>query len=141
MQIKDVMTDEVTSINTNSNISEVANIMKNLNVGSVPVVEQNKPVGIVTDRDIAIRNVAGAGDTNSSVRDIMSSNLIYGTPDMSTREAAKLMSEKQIRRLPIVDQGNLVGIVSLGDLAVQSKTDMEAGEALSSISIPSKPKK
>lgn len=141
MQIKDVMTNNVTSVNSNSSISDAANVMKNLNVGSVPVVEQNKPVGIVTDRDIAIRNVASTGDANNSVKDVMSSNLIYGTPDMTTQEAAKLMSEKQIRRLPIVDQGNLIGIVSLGDLAVQSKSDMEAGKALTGISVPSKPKK
>ncbi len=141
MQIKNVMTEDVSTVQSNSPVSEAASIMKNLNVGAIPVCEGNKPVGIVTDRDITIRNVANAEDASKEVKDVMSGNLVYGTPDMSAREAARLMSENQIRRLPIVENGNLIGIVSLGDLAVNTKSDMEAGKALSTISTPSRPQR
>ncbi|KXS39159.1 MAG: hypothetical protein AWU54_2185 [Candidatus Frackibacter sp. T328-2] len=140
MQISDVMTNNVSTVDRNSTVKDAAEIMHNLNVGAVPVCEGNKPVGIVTDRDIAIRNTVSDGNASDSIENVMTGELVYGTPDMTTTEAAELMAEKQIRRLPIVENDTLVGIVSLGDLAVQSKVDMEAGKALSSISIPSKPK-
>lgn len=141
MQVRDIMTNDVSSVAPNSSVNEAAQIMKNLNVGCVPVCNGNEPVGIITDRDIAIRNVAENGDFNTPVESIMSNNLVYGSPDMSVHEAAELMSKNQIRRLPVVENGNLVGIVALGDLAVQSQSDMEAGDALSTISTPSKPQK
>ncbi|QTL97655.1 CBS domain-containing protein [Iocasia frigidifontis] len=141
MQLRDIMTNNVQTVNPNSSVKDAATIMKNLNVGSVPVCEGKRAVGIITDRDIAIRNVANNGDSNTPVTQVMSKNMIYGQPDMSDQEAATLMAEKQIRRLPVVENDNLVGIVSLGDLAVNSRSDMEAGEALSTISKPSKPAK
>ncbi|MFW6022063.1 MAG: CBS domain-containing protein [Halanaerobiaceae bacterium] len=141
MKIKDIMTNDVSYVKPDSSIKDAANIMKNLNVGSVPVCEGSKPVGIITDRDIAIRSVADGKDSNTPVSQVMSANLIYGNPDMSDMEAANLMSARQVRRLPIVDKNNLVGIVALGDLAVGEQTDMEAGQALTDISIPSKPQK
>ena len=139
MKIKDVMTSSVESVTPDSTVNKAAQKMRDLNVGAMPVCNGKQPVGIVTDRDIAIRNAADAGDINSPVNQVMSGNVVYGSPEMSTQEAAQLMAERQIRRLPIVENGNLVGIVSLGDLAVQSKVDMEAGQALSKISTPSKP--
>jgi len=141
MQIRNVMTQNVSTVQQDSSVSEAASIMKDLNVGAVPVCEGKKPVGILTDRDITIRNVADARDANSLVKDIMSGNLVYGTPDMSNEEAAQIMAENQIRRLPIVQNGNLVGIISLGDLAVKTRGDMEAGKALSTISTPSRPQR
>ena len=141
MQIKNIMTDDVTTIQPDATINEAAQIMKNLNVGSVPVCEGSKPVGILTDRDITIKNVADGQNSNTPVKQIMTSDIIKGSPDMSIDEAAEKMANNQIRRLPIVENDNLVGIISLGDLAVQSKSDMEAGKALSNISIPSKPQK
>ncbi|OCL25535.1 CBS domain-containing protein [Orenia metallireducens] len=141
MQIRDIMTSDVSTVAPNSTVNEAAQIMKNLNVGAVPVTNGAQPVGIITDRDIAIRNTAVNGNANDQVQNCMSSNLVYGNPEMSVEEAAQLMAENQIRRLPIVENGNLVGIVALGDLAVQDKSDMEAGNALSSISVPSKPQK
>lgn len=139
MQVKDLMTTNVSTVESNSKISDAAKVMQNLNVGSVPVCEGARPVGIITDRDIAVKSIANGGDGNTPVNQVMSNNLVYGTPDMSDQEAVKLMSENQIRRLPIVENGNIVGILALGDLAVQPKTDMEAGKALSTISVPSKP--
>jgi len=141
MKLRNVMTDNVSTVQSNSSVSEAASIMKELNVGAVPVCEGSKPIGILTDRDIALRNVADARDANSQVKDIMSGNLVYGTPNMSNEEAAQIMADNQIRRLPIVENGNIVGIVSLGDLAVKTGNDMEAGKALSSISIPSQPQR
>lgn len=135
------MTNSVSSVQADTPIKDAAKIMRDLNVGSVPVCEGSKPIGIITDRDIAIRTVAEAGDANTPVSQVMTSNLIYGNPDMSDLEAAELMANSQVRRLPVVDQDQLVGIVALGDLAVQDECDMEAGRALTNISIPSKPKK
>ena len=139
MQIKNVMTKDVSTVNPSSNIGNAAQIMKDLNVGVVPVCNGSKAIGIVTDRDIVLRSIADGGDSNTPIDQVMSNQLVYGTPKMTTTEAAQIMAEKQIRRLPIVENGDLVGIVSLGDLAVQSKVDMEAGKALSNISTPSKP--
>ncbi|MGM0471690.1 MAG: CBS domain-containing protein [Bacillota bacterium] len=139
MQLKDIMTDSVSTVDRSATVQDAAQIMNNLNVGIVPVCEGKKPVGVVTDRDIVLRNTAQGGDNNASVDQIMSDQPVYGTPDMSTQEAAQLMANKQIRRLPIVENDDLIGIVSLGDLAVQSKADMEAGKALSTISSPSQP--
>jgi len=141
MQIKDLMTKDVSSVKRNSTLQDAAKIMKDLNVGAIPVCDGKQAVGIITDRDIAIRNVANAGMANTPVEQVMSTNLISGHPQMSDQEAARLMAENQIRRLPIMENKEIVGIVSLGDLAVQSASDMEAGEALSSISYPSKPAK
>ncbi len=133
------MTDNVSTVSPTSSVAEAAQVMKNLDVGAVPVCNGTQPMGIITDRDIAIRNIADNQDINAPVEQFMSQNLVYGNPEMSVDEAAQLMAENQIRRLPIVENDNIVGIVSLGDLAVQEKADMEAGSALSSISIPSKP--
>ena len=141
MQIKNIMTDDVSSVDSSATVNEAAQIMKNLNVGAVPVCQGTKPVGIITDRDITIRNIATGGDANASVQDSMSTDLVYGEPTMTTDEAAQLMAEHQVRRLPIVENNELVGIVSLGDLAVENQTDMEASEALTEISVPSQPQK
>lgn len=141
MQIKDVMTNNVTTVTPNSSVNDAARVMKDLNVGAVPVAQGQKTVGIITDRDIAIRNVANGNDAKTMVSDVMTNQIISGTPDMSQEEAAELMARNQIRRLPIVENGKLVGIVSLGDLSVNSKSDMEAGKALSSISVPSRPER
>ncbi|SKA00178.1 CBS domain-containing protein [Selenihalanaerobacter shriftii] len=139
MEITNVMTNNVSTLERNSTVREAAEIMHNLNVGAIPVCEGSKPIGIITDRDIAIRNTVSDGNAETPVEKIMTNNLVYGTPDMTAKDAAELMASNQIRRLPVVDNDNLVGIVSLGDLAVQSKSDMEAGKALTSISVPSKP--
>ena len=139
MQIRNLMTDQVTTVDSNSTVVDAAKVMRDLNVGVVPVCKGEQPIGMITDRDIAIRNVAENKDFNTPVNQVMSQDLVYGNPDMSVEEAAQIMGEKQIRRLPIVENNNLVGIISLGDLAVASQTNMEAGEALSTISNPSQP--
>ncbi|MGM0370563.1 MAG: CBS domain-containing protein [Bacillota bacterium] len=141
MQISNLMTDQVTTVDSDSSVTDAARVMRDLNVGVVPVCQGEKPVGMITDRDITIRNVAENKDLNTPVKQIMSEELVMGSPDMNAEQAAQLMGEKQIRRLPIVEDNNLIGIVSLGDLAVANQTNMEAGDALSTISTPSKPNK
>lgn len=140
MKVKDIMTGSVVSLNSEDSVERAAGLMKEHNIGAVPVCEGDKVIGIITDRDIALRSVAPGKDSKSqSVREIMSSNPVTGTPDMDIQDASRVMSERQIRRLPIVDNENLVGMVSLGDIAVTPKLNEEAEQALSSISEPSTP--
>lgn len=138
MQIKRIMTDNISAVSPQTSVKDVAKIMRDLNVGAVPICEGDKPLGIVTDRDITIRSIADKEDFNHSVSEIMSKDLFYATPDMSDEEAINLMSEHQIRRLPVIEEGELVGFLSFGDLAVDS--DVEIAEAITEISYPSKPK-
>ncbi|MFD3155831.1 CBS domain-containing protein [Haloimpatiens sp. FM7330] len=141
MQIKDIMTKDIASVNYDDTVERAAQLMKQYNVGSIPVCEGEKVIGILTDRDITLRSVAdGQNVMRQSVREIMSSNPVTASPSMDIHEAARMMSERQIRRLPIIESGNLVGIISIGDLAVEPKFSDNAGEALSSISEPSSPK-
>ncbi|MDN3014883.1 CBS domain-containing protein [Paenibacillus sp. BSR1-1] len=132
--IRDIMTDEIECCTLLDNIFEVAVKMKELNVGAIPIVDQDKLVGMITDRDIVIRGVAEKHPGSTKVEDIMSDKLITVSPDTSSNDAAKLMAENQIRRLPVVEDGKLVGIVSLGDFAIHALTDDQAKEALTQIS-------
>ncbi|KZL90133.1 CBS domain-containing protein [Clostridium magnum] len=141
MKVKDIMTKSVISLDSNDTVQKAASIMSEHNIGSVPVCESSNVIGIITDRDIALRCVAEGKDCkNQSVRDIMSSNPAIGTPDMDVQDASRIMSERQIRRLPIVENNSLVGVVSLGDIAVDPKLNNQAEQALSSISEPSTPR-
>jgi len=133
-KIRDIMTKNVESCSLLDNVYEVALKMKELNVGAIPILDQDKIVGMITDRDIVIRGVAEKHPGSSKVEDIMSKQLITVTPDSTSKEAAKLMAEHQIRRLPVVEEGKLVGIVSLGDFAIRELTDDQAKEALTEIS-------
>ncbi|MCH3965231.1 MAG: CBS domain-containing protein [Clostridium sp.] len=135
MKIRDIMTQSVVSLNVNDTIERAAELMEQYNIGSVPVCEGNKVVGMITDRDIAIRSSSqGQNSKTKVVRDVMSSNPVTASPDMDVCEVSRIMSERQIRRIPIVENDNLVGIVALGDLAVDPKLEHEAEGALSSIS-------
>ncbi|MEH7083676.1 CBS domain-containing protein [Neobacillus drentensis] len=132
--IRDIMTSEVESCTLLDNVYEVALKMKELNVGAIPIVDQDKLVGMITDRDIVVRGVAEKHPGSTKVEDIMSNKLITITPDSTSKEAAKLMAEHQIRRLPVVEGDKLVGIVSLGDFAIRELTDDQAKVALTEIS-------
>ncbi|MED1469660.1 CBS domain-containing protein [Bacillus salipaludis] len=133
-KIREIMTDKVESCSLLDNVYEVAVKMKELNVGAIPIVDNDKLVGMITDRDIVLRCVAEKHPASSKVEDIMSNDLITVSPDASSREAAKLMAEHQIRRLPVVEGDKLVGIVSLGDFAIRDLTDDQAKQALTEIS-------
>ena len=135
MKVSDVMTRNPRTVQLSDTIQAVARIMRDEDTGAVPVVEDGSHVvGMITDRDIVIRAIAD-GDMECTVDDIVTDDVVCATPDMSTSEAAELMSEHQIRRLPVVDEDeNLVGIVSLGDLAVKEGRDTRMGETLENIS-------
>ena len=133
MNIRDVMTSNPRTVSPSDTIQNAACIMRDEDTGVVPVVENGRPVGVVTDRDIVVRAVA-IGELNRPVRDVVSGNVVTVGPDMSTKEAADLMREYQIRRLPVVENERLVGIVSLGDLAVKEADDKRMGDALQEIS-------
>lgn len=135
MKLRDVMTKNAKYVTTQDNITNAAKIMEDLNVGCVPVCEEQRPVGMLTDRDIVLRNVAKEKNgNNTNVTEVMSNRVVYGTPDMDVHEAAELMSKYQIRRLPVVENDRITGIVAIGDLAVQNKLVDDAGVALNSIS-------
>ena len=134
MNIRDVMTPNPRTVSPQDSIQNAARIMRDEDTGVVPVVENGRPIGMLTDRDIVIRAVADGNQPNGLVRDIVTSNVISVSPDMSTREANDLMSEHQVRRLPVIENERLVGIVSIGDLAVKEGKDKRTGDTLQDIS-------
>ncbi|EHQ90253.1 CBS domain-containing protein [Desulfosporosinus youngiae] len=135
MKVRDVMTQQVDWVAPTASIAEIARLMKNKDVGSIPICEDKKVIGMITDRDIVLKVIAdGLNWESKTAKDIMNSQVITVTADQDVHEAAHLMSEYQIRRLPVVEQGKLVGIVALGDLAIEKIHINEAGDALSDIS-------
>ena len=134
MNIRDVMTPNPQTVSLGDSIQNAARIMRDYDTGAVPVVDKGRPVGMVTDRDIVIRAVAEGGKLDRPVRDIVTTSIVWASPEMSTREAAELMSEHQVRRLPVIEHDRLVGIVSLGDLAVKEAKDKRSGDTLEHIS-------
>ena len=134
MKISEVMTPNPRTVKPTDTLQTAATIMRDEDTGAVPVVEDGLISGMVTDRDIVIRAVAD-GDFKALIRDVASDDVITVTADMATADAAELMSEHQVRRLPVVDEADrLIGIVSLGDLAVKENRDSRMGETLENIS-------
>ena len=136
MKVKDIMTKQIASVGPDDSIERAAQLMEQYDVGSIPVCTKEQVVGIVTDRDIALRSVAAGQDTDQKVGDIMTLDPVFGTPDMDVHDAARIMSERQIRRLPVVDHNSLVGIVALGDISTQPVLQDDAEAALKNISQP-----
>lgn len=134
MNIREVMTPNPRTVQLSDTLQTAAQIMRDEDTGAVPVIEDGRVVGMITDRDIVIRAIAD-GDFDCTIDDIVSDDVVCATPEMTTAEAADLMGEHQIRRLPVVDEDeNLVGIVSIGDLAVKEGRDARTGQTLESIS-------
>lgn len=137
LKVKEIMSKKIASLNSEDSVERAAQLMKQYDVGSIPVCRQNQVVGIVTDRDIAVRTIAEGRDSKQQkVSDIMSANPVVGNPDMDVHDAARIMSDQQIRRLPIVDNNSLVGIVALGDISVEPDLQDNAEQALKNISQP-----
>jgi CBS domain-containing protein len=134
MNIRDVMTSNPRCVSPSDSIQNAARIMRDEDTGAVPVVDNGRPIGMVTDRDIVVRAVADGGQLNRPVSEIVTGSVVSASPEMSTREAAHLMSEHQIRRLPVVENDRIVGIVSLGDLAVKDAHDRMTGDTLEKVS-------
>lgn len=140
MRIADIMTKDVQSVSTSTDLQTVARHMRDLDVGVIPVVDGGQLRGIITDRDIVIRAIAaGANPQQSSVGDHMSSDPTTVSPDDDVQRATEIMAREQIRRLLVVENGTLVGILSLGDVAVDTGRDRLTGDALEQISEPAQP--
>jgi CBS domain-containing protein len=136
MQVSELMTTDVTTAGLDDNLQAVAQTMKDEDAGAVPVVDDNGELcGIVTDRDIVIRCIAqGQDPSRTKVRDALSERLHTVAADADVREALRIMSSHQIRRLPVVEANQLLGMLSLGDIAVKYRDEQLAGDALSEVS-------
>jgi CBS domain-containing protein len=137
MYVNEVMTSNAECTQPMATLQEVAQRMKELDVGSMPVCDSDRLAGMITDRDIAVRAVAEGGDVSTMlVRDVMTSRVIYCFEDQDIAEAAEIMQQEQVRRLPVLNrEKRMVGIVSLGDLAVTANERL-TGETLEAISEP-----
>src|SRR5262245_31874940 len=122
MQVKEIMSQEVEVIRPDTSVKAAAEKMSQLDIGPLPVCDDEHLIGLVTDRDIAVRAVAkGCDPQTTPVRDIMTSEVVYCFEDQDLHTAARMMEHRQIRRLPVLNRAKrLVGIVSLGDLALHS---------------------
>lgn len=138
MQVKDVMSRDVEVVEPQTTLEEAAAKMDALNIGPLPVVEGERVVGMITDRDITVRaTAAGRDPTTTTVEDAMTHEVVACFDDQDVTEAARLMEEKQIRRLVVLDRNEkLVGIISLGDVAVGTGDDKLSGEVLERVSEP-----
>jgi CBS domain-containing protein len=137
-QIKDLMSRDVQVIGPDMTIGEAAKKMRDGGFGMMPVGEHDRMIGTISDRDIAIRAVAESKDAGTKVREVMSEGIAWVYEDDSVEQAATIMSKRQVRRLPVVDRDKrLVGIVALGDFAVDSSEIRPAAQALAEISKPS----
>ena len=136
MKLREIMTNPVIRIRPEESVAVAARTLTHYNIGILPVCGNDGRVcGLVTDRDLVTRCLAsGRSPVNTAVRDVMTAQVICARPDMDTTMAAGLMGREQIRRLPVVENGRLCGMVSLGDLAVQEESSLDAGDALSGIS-------
>ena len=134
-KLTDIMSRDVTVISPDASIHQAAQKMRSGDFGLLPVGENDRLIGAISDRDIVIRAVADNKAPSTKVREVMSEGVFWAYEDESVEEAARLMSERQVRRLPVVNRDKrLVGIVSLGDFAVEA-SDMEpVAEALTEVS-------
>lgn len=135
--LKDVMSRNVTVIGPDATLQEAAERMRDEGFGMVPVGENDRMIGTLSDRDIAVRAVAEGKACDTAVRDVMTEGVTWAYENDTVEQGARLMSEHQVRRLPIVDRDKrLVGIVSLGDFAVDGDDIGPAADALVDISRP-----
>lgn len=136
-KLKDIMSPDVKIISPDATIRQAAQKMRDGDFGMLPVAENDRMIGAISDRDIAIRAIAEGKGLDTKVREVMSDGIAWAYDDDSVDHAAEIMSEHQVRRLPVVNrQKRLVGIVALGDFAVESSDLEPAAEALAEISQP-----
>jgi CBS domain-containing protein len=134
--VREAMTEDPRSIGPSASVVEAAQLMRDEHIGSLPITDGDTLVGMITDRDITTRVVAEAADlATTSVGDVYSEDLISVEPDKELEEALRLMARHQIRRLPVVENGRLVGIVAQADIALTlSEDEKETGELVEAIS-------
>jgi CBS domain-containing protein len=136
MKVSEVMTRDVQTIRPDQKVQEAANFMLSADAGSIPVTDGERLIGMITDRDIAVRGIAKGYGPDTPVRELMTDDLIVLRIDDDIEEAASKMSQAQVRRLPVIDEDErLCGIVSLGDLSRQTD-DQTASQALEGVSQP-----
>lgn len=137
MKVREAMTREVRLVRPDQTIREAANLMAQFDIGAVPVEEGDRLVGMITDRDIAVRAVALGHGADTPIGDVMSRDVKYCYEDQTIDEVTRNMADIRVRRLPVLNRDKrLVGILSLGDLAIDASAQDEAGEALGGISRP-----
>ena len=136
MKVRELMTNPVIRIHPEESVAVAARMLERYNIGVLPVCGGDGRIqGVVTDRDLVTRCVAaGRLPTSTAVREVMTARIIAARPDMDASAAAGLMGREQVRRLPVLENGRLCGMVSLGDLAGAEETAFEAGDALADIS-------
>lgn len=135
MKISEIMTTEIETAEMDTTIEEIASMMRDANVGAIPVVDEEELAGIITDRDIVTRCIAeGMDPAETTVEDVLTESIHTVSPDDDVRQAQRIMSEHQIRRLPVVEDGRLVGMLSIGDIAVKHGDDEEIGDTLEAVS-------
>ncbi|MBZ5753841.1 MULTISPECIES: CBS domain-containing protein [Metabacillus] len=133
--VRDIMTKDVKVCASHDSVTTAARMMRDIDCGSVPVCEGKKVVGMITDRDIILNCVADGKDCNTThCHDCMTTDVITCAPNTDAHECARMMADHQIRRLPVVENGEIVGICAIGDLVTVNIHVNEAGEALSYIS-------
>jgi len=136
MKVSEVMTRDVQTVGPDQRVQDAASFMLSADAGSIPVTDGDRLIGMITDRDIAVRGIAKGHGPDTLVRDLMSDDMVFVRDSDSVAEAAARMSEAQVRRLPVIDaQEKLCGIVSLGDLAREADPDT-AEQALEGVAQP-----
>lgn len=139
MNISEIMTTDVVTCSVDETLSQVAQKMQRENIGLCPVLDADNIVGVITDRDITTRAVAKGFDPNTKhVRDFMTPSPVTGDPNLTLEEACRLMANNQIRRLPIIEDNKLVGMIALADLSIDLEEDELLAETLMKISEPSR---
>ena len=141
MKVRDIMTKDVVFANKDDSVLTVAKLMKHHNVGAIPIVENaEKVLGMVTDRDIVLNRADYNFDpANTFALKLITDKLYTVKPEADLSSALALMKKQQIRRLPVMEDNKLVGMLSIGDIEVRSDYNMEMSEAISEISMPDRP--
>jgi len=135
MRVMDIMSTDVSWVDPAAKVADIAKIMRDKDIGAVPVVQAGKVLGIITDRDIVLRVIASNKDVNQMTAEqcmTVDPICIDGTQDIDT--VAEVMAEYQVKRLPVLNKGQIIGVIALGDLAIENIHINEAGEALNGIS-------
>ena len=142
MHIFEIMTSNVETLPSNYTLLDAAKKMRDLNVGAIPVLEENRVVGMITDRDIVVRAIADElNPANTSLKEVMSRDIFSCRADDDVSEAARIMEERRVRRLLVQDsKGDVTGIISLGDIATHVSKDL-SGEIIQQVSEPSFPRR
>ena len=132
---REIMTGNVTTANREMNLQEIAAMMRDGDMGALPIVEDKKLVGIVTDRDIVVRGIAENKDATTKVAGVMTSEVYSVKANDFVFEAIRLMGDKQVRRVPVVNEtGELIGIIAMADVALETEDEREIAETLEEIS-------